>query len=128
MGSRDYDLDYRDRANRIRKWGTFLLTVATLQWLWCAVLLVLPYEIEDGPNDASPKECESRLLTDSGTANEGAVLSGPCENERDWPEAVAVLALSVPVSVAGAVLFTTGSVRGQISAHAWAMRELDRPA
>ncbi len=51
-----------------------------------------------------------------------------CANERDWPEALAVLGLSVPVSVVGVALFTTGTLSRRMSAHAEAMRELDRIA
>ncbi|MGA5170965.1 MULTISPECIES: hypothetical protein [Streptomyces] len=56
MRSHDYDLDFRDRARRVRAWG---------------------------------------------------------------------IGLSVPVSVAGAMLFTGGSVSSRMSAHAEAVRMLD---
>ncbi|MDQ8704219.1 hypothetical protein RCO28_17240 [Streptomyces sp. LHD-70] len=124
MRAREYDLDYRDRATRIRTWGVVLLVVAALQWTWCVMLLLTPYEVDRKPDDQHPQECESRLLTEYGTANGGLQRGDRCEDERDWPEALAVLALSVPVSAAGVALFTTGSLRRQISAHAWAMREL----
>ncbi|WP_308812058.1 hypothetical protein [Streptomyces sp. MA5143a] len=42
MRSREYDLDFRDRAGRLRAWGIGLLVVATLQWVWCVLLLVTP--------------------------------------------------------------------------------------
>jgi hypothetical protein len=128
MRSREYDLDFRDRAGRIRAWGIGLLAVATLQWVWCALLLLTPYQVDEEPDDRHPAECESRLLTEYGTANEGLQRSDWCQNERDWPEAVAVLGLSVPVSVAGVALFTSGSVSRRMSAHAEAMRELDKLA
>ncbi|CUW29021.1 MULTISPECIES: hypothetical protein [Streptomyces] len=125
MRSREYDLDFRDRASRIRAWGIGLLAVAGLLWIWCAVLLLTPYEVDREPGDHYPVSCESRLFTDRGTANEGRYDGDYCADERDWPESLAVLALSVPVSVAGAVLFTTGTVHRTLSAHAEAMRELD---
>jgi hypothetical protein len=65
------------------------------------------------------------LLTDGDTADEGLRRSDWCEHERDWPEALAVLGLSVPVSAVGAMLFTGGSVSSRMSAHAEAMRVLD---
>ncbi|WP_225824179.1 hypothetical protein [Streptomyces naphthomycinicus] len=128
MRSREYDLDFRDRSSRIRAWGIGLLAVAGLLWTWCAVLLLTPYEAERGPDDQNPAQCESRLLTDRGTANEGLYEGDYCANERDWPEALAVLGLSVPVSLAGAILFTTGTVNRTMSSHVEAMRELDRIA
>ncbi|MFF1359170.1 hypothetical protein [Streptomyces sp. NPDC058297] len=128
MRSRDYDLDFRDRAGRIRAWGIGLLVVAALQWAWCALLLLTPYSVDREPDDQYPAECESRLLTERGTANNGLQSSDWCQNERDWPEALAVLGLSVPVSVAGVALFTSGSLSIRMSAHAEAMRELDKRA
>ncbi|MER7112550.1 hypothetical protein [Streptomyces sp. NPDC000229] len=128
MRSHDYDLDFRDRARRERAWGIGLLSLAGLLWTWCAVLLLIPYEVDEEPDDRYPRECESRLFTERGTANDGVVNGAWCENERDWPEALAVLGLSVPVSVAGAMLFTSGSVSGRMSAHAEAMRVLDELA
>ncbi|WP_282693914.1 hypothetical protein [Streptomyces sp. CC208A] len=54
------------------------------------------------------------------------LLLASWDDERDWPEALAVLGLSVPVSVAGAVLFTVGWLSRRMSAHGEAMRELDK--
>ncbi|GAB2952911.1 hypothetical protein GCM10023080_009360 [Streptomyces pseudoechinosporeus] len=128
MRSREFDLDFRDRASRIRTWGIGLLSLAALLWTWCFLLLLTPYEVDEEPDDQYPQECESRLFTERGTANEGLLRGDWCQNERDWPEALAVLGLSVPVSVAGVALFTNGSASLRMSAHAQAMRELDRLA
>jgi hypothetical protein len=128
MRSRDYDLDFRDRSARIRAWGIGLLAVAGLLWTWCGVLLLTPYEVEREPGDQYPDKCESRLLTDRGTANDGVYRGDYCADERDWPEALAILGLSLPVSLTGAILFTTGTVNRTMSAHAEAMRELDKIA
>ncbi|MFD6244909.1 hypothetical protein [Streptomyces roseolus] len=128
MRSRGFDLDFRDRARRTSLWGMGLLGLAALLWAWCAVLLLSPYEVDRKPDDEFPAECESRLLTDDGTANRGVRHHSWCQAERDWPEALAVLGLSVPVSVAGVGLWTTGAVGRRMSAHAQAMRELDKLA
>jgi hypothetical protein len=128
MRSREYDLDFRDRAGRIRSWGIGLLALAGLLWTWCAVLVLTPYEVDRKPDDQYPEECESRLFTDWGTANDGLQRYDYCQNERDWPEALAVLGLSIPVSVVGVAMFTTGTLSRRMSAHAEAMRELDRIA
>jgi hypothetical protein len=74
-----------------------LVALAALLWTWCALLLLTPYEVEEKPDDPYPEQCESRLLTDRGTANEGLWKGDLCQNERDWPEALAVLGLSVPL-------------------------------
>lgn len=96
--------------------GFVLLAVAALLWVWCGVLLTTPYEV-DRARAADPVECESRLFTEDGTANEGPAKD-PCGDERDWPEVLALLGLSVPVSVAGAVLLTSGLLGVRVSEHA----------
>lgn len=126
MRSREYDLDFRDRATRIRAWGIGLLSLAALLWAWCAVLLLTPYEVDRKPDDKYPAECQSRLFTEYGTANQGVQRGDYCADERDWPEAVAVLGLSLPVSIVGVALFTSASLSRRMSAHSEAMRELDK--
>lgn len=127
MRSREFDLDFRHQAGKTRTWGLALLSLAGLFWIWCAVLLILPYQAESEPDDDTPADCESRLFTDAGTANTRE--SGEtCAEERDWPEALAVLGVSIPVSVVGASLFTIGTVSRRMSAHGQAIRELDKLA
>lgn len=128
MRSREYDLDFRDRASRIRAWGIGLLSLAAVLWTWCFLLLLTPYEVDRKPDDRYPEQCESRLFTERGTANDGLYAHDWCQNERDWPEALAVLGLSVPISAAGTTLLTIGVLSTRMSAHAEAMRELDRLA
>ncbi|MGW7368890.1 hypothetical protein ACWGI8_37060 [Streptomyces sp. NPDC054841] len=110
MRSFQYDIDFRARARKTQNRGFVLLGVAALLWVWCAVLLVMPYTVGDN------RECEPRLTTERATANEGAGGS-PCAAERDWPEALAVLGLSVPVSVVGAILWTGGGTSIRMSEH-----------
>ncbi|MFD5121117.1 hypothetical protein [Streptomyces sp. NPDC058385] len=88
-------------------------------------VLLFPYQVDEEPGDRYPRECASRLLTERGTANEGLQNGDWCQNERDWPEAPAVLGLSMPVSAAGVALFASGSLSRRMSAHAEAMREPD---
>ncbi|MFF3325247.1 hypothetical protein [Streptomyces sp. NPDC002889] len=121
MRSLVYDINFRARAKKTQAWGLALLSVAALLWVWCAVLIALPYEEDEG------RECRARLFTEWGTANEGADES-PCADERDWPEALAVLGLSVPLSVVGAVLYTSGSVSNRMSEHAAEITRLNEAA
>ncbi|MEU3661315.1 hypothetical protein AB0E77_16390 [Streptomyces sp. NPDC032940] len=111
-----FDTRFRERCRLIRTWGLGLLTLAAALWVWCAVLLVTDYEAESA-RESRTVECESRLFTDGGTANEGR-FKDPCGDERDWPEALAVLGLSVPLALAGAVLLTYGLVCVRVSEHA----------
>ncbi|MFD9809861.1 hypothetical protein ACFWZZ_25230 [[Kitasatospora] papulosa] len=128
MRSRDFDLDFRDRAGRIRTWGLVLLSLAAVLWVWVGVLLLTPYTADRKPDDKYPDECESRLFTEWSTANEGKGHGDYCQQERDWPEVLGVLGLSLPISVAGGSLFTIGTVTRRMSAHAQAMRDLDKLA
>lgn len=91
----------------MRDVGAGLLLVAAILWVWCGGLLTTSYDVM--PDTLYARECEARLFTDEGTANEGK-LEDPCANERDWPEALLLLGLSVPVSLAGAVLIVYGGV------------------
>ncbi|MFD4139922.1 MULTISPECIES: hypothetical protein [unclassified Streptomyces] len=121
MRSLTYDIEFRARAKKTMGWGFALLSAAALLWVWCAVLLAMPYTVGDD------RECEARLFTEWGTANEGGDGSS-CAEERDWPEALAVLGLSVPVSVVGAVLYTSGSVSNRMSEHAAEITRLNEAA
>ncbi|MCG8969303.1 hypothetical protein [Streptomyces sp. CL12-4] len=121
-----FDMRFRERGRRARTVGLGLLAVATVLWVWCGVLLATSYEVE--PEHARrPVECESRLFTDGGTANDGRA-EDPCGDERDWPEALAVLGLSVPLSVAGAVLLTYGLLGVRVSEHAAELARLQELA
>ncbi|GGQ83172.1 hypothetical protein [Streptomyces flaveolus] len=121
-----FDMRFRERGRRARALGLGLLAVATVLWVWCGVLLATSYEVE--PEHARrPVECESRLFTDEGTANNGRT-EDPCGDERDWPEALAVLGLSVPLSVAGAVLVTYGLLGVRVSEHAAELARLQELA
>ncbi|WP_274029875.1 hypothetical protein [Streptomyces sp. MMBL 11-1] len=126
MRSREYDLEFRERSTRIRDAGAGLLVLSALLWGWCAILLLTDYEVET--RNGHTDECAARLFTEGGTANEGAWRGDWCADERDWPEALAVLGLSLPVSLVGTALFTTGHVSRRMSGHSQAMRELDRIA
>lgn len=110
----------------MRDWGAGLLLLSALLWGWCAILLLTDYEVETRNERAD--ECAARLFTEAGTANEGIWRGDYCADERDWPEALAILGLSLPVSLVGTALFTTGSVSRRMSGRSQAMRELDRLA
>ncbi|WP_328667079.1 hypothetical protein OG905_08370 [Streptomyces sp. NBC_00322] len=110
MRSLTYDIEFRARAKRTRAWGLGLLSLAALLWVWFGVLLLMPYDA------GYQTDCEARLFTDRSTANEGAG-ENRCTAERDWPELLGVLGLSAPVSVVGAVLFTSGSLSNRMAEH-----------
>ncbi len=113
MRSLPYDIDFRRRAKNVQGWGVGLLAVASVLWVWSGVLLLTPYSVGDDDD----RDCEARLFTEYSTANEGSRNGSTCAAERDWPELLGVIGLSVPVSVVGAVLFTSGSVSNRMAEH-----------
>lgn len=114
---------FRARAKRTQTWGFGLLSVAALLWVWFGALLLFPYTLESGYGEE--RECESRLLTERGTANEGGE-DMTCESERDWPELLAILGLSVPVAVVGTSLWTSGGNSHRMSEHVAEMARLSQ--
>lgn len=115
MRSLQYDVEFRARARRTQGWGLGLPALASLLWVWFAALLLAPYTLESTNGDG--EECEPRLFAQWGTANEGGRRT-TCESERDWPELLGILGLSVPVAVVGTALYTGGSVSHRMSEHA----------
>lgn len=91
------------RAKNAEAWGFLLLAAGVALWAWFALAMVLPY-------DGGGTSCESRLFTDGPTANDADLGdSSSCAARRDWPKMLGILGLSVPVSVAGALLHTSGT-------------------
>ncbi|MGW7069111.1 hypothetical protein ACWGII_09695 [Streptomyces sp. NPDC054855] len=99
------------RAKNAEAWGFLLLAAGVALWAWFALALALPY-------DADGTSCESRLFTDGPTANASASYSDACGAQRDWPKMLGILGLSVPASVAGALLHTSGKASIRLNEHA----------
>ncbi|WP_371525348.1 hypothetical protein OG302_03700 [Streptomyces sp. NBC_01283] len=104
------------RAKNAEAWGFLLLGAGIALWAWFALLLVLPYD--------AGGMCESRLFTDGPTAHASSSFRDACAAQRDWPEILGVLGLSVPVTVAGAVLHTSGKTSQRLSEHAAEIAQL----
>ncbi len=109
----------RSPDRRLRAWGLALLSVAGVLWIWAAVLLLTPYHVTVvsvvGGGD---RKCEAPLFAEvdeAAMAKKGTALVTACAAERRWPTAVAVIGTSVPVSVFGAVLYTTGALGRRLS-------------
>lgn len=111
--------DFDRRAGRQQTWGSALLLLAAALLLWLGYLLLVPFTVNDYQREVS---CESLVFYDGSTAS----YAQDCLAEREWPELLALGALSVPPAVAGAALFTSGSTRKQASAHALRVIELQQ--
>lgn len=99
--------------NRAKKWkdrGTVLLIFAALMWCYVAWQLLMPDGgVCDGP------------LFEKQTYSDRTVA--PCAVDRPWPRLLAALGLSVPVSLAGAVLYTRGSIGELMAYHTMALAD-----
>ncbi|WP_149180472.1 hypothetical protein [Streptomyces sp. TRM49041] len=111
MSTPDNVMKFRARYEHIHGWGLFLLFVAAVLWFWFAVLLFLPYSIEGSYGTSTT--CESRFSVED--LDRDRLI---CVDERNWPELLAVLGSSVPVSVVGACLYAVGKTNVQMSEHA----------
>ncbi|WP_431042415.1 hypothetical protein ACQUSR_11180 [Streptomyces sp. P1-3] len=103
--AKEYDEEFRRRAERKMAWGRGLFFVTGALWVWFAYLLMMPYET-DGPGSI---ECESVLFGDE-------PLDG-CPEARPWSEMLGLLAVSLPVAIAGAGLYVTGHVTQTMSSY-----------
>ncbi|MET8347790.1 MULTISPECIES: hypothetical protein [Streptomyces microflavus subgroup] len=89
-------------STSMQSWGAVLLIAACALWVRLAFLLV----------EQSDASCFGE------TQNCGLIEA--------WPEQLTILAVSVPLSVLGTVLFVAGTVRRQISAHVLEVIEMQR--
>ncbi|WP_149824793.1 hypothetical protein [Streptomyces tailanensis] len=100
-----------DRAGKWKDRGTVLLILAALLWGYVAWQLLLPEESSG---------CDGALFERQKTAD-GNVPD--CAAERPWPRLLGVLGLCVPVSIAGAVLYTKGTLGILMSHHTMALTD-----
>ncbi|MFI1842394.1 hypothetical protein ACH439_09765 [Streptomyces microflavus] len=89
-------------STSMQSWGAVLLIAACALWVRLAFLLV----------EQSDASCFGE------TQNCGLIEA--------WPEQLTILAVSVPLSVLGTVLFVAGTVRRQTSAHVLEVIEMQR--
>ncbi|MFF9350995.1 hypothetical protein [Streptomyces sp. NPDC014734] len=102
------------RAGKLTGWGLGLLAVATGLLIWVGYLLLAPYSVHHYGNTL---ECESPVAGSSPNDR------SRCGREREWPELMLILALSVPPAVAGTALVVSGHTRKQTSAHVFQVLE-----
>ncbi|MEV8319170.1 hypothetical protein AB0Q95_33930 [Streptomyces sp. NPDC059900] len=106
--SEHFEQDFATSAQRRRGWGGALLLVAGIIWAVLAYQLMAPFS--DGDDDSSSsRKCQSMLFYEGDDPTWQESTWDDCRAERRWPEMLGWLALSVPLSVGGAVLYTSGA-------------------
>ncbi|MEV0323835.1 hypothetical protein ACIBKX_11355 [Streptomyces sp. NPDC050658] len=104
----DFERKFGSRAEASRNWGYLLLFGAVMIWAVLAWQLMAPFDGEDGRYSGT--RCESVLFYEGDAPTwEAAETQRECHAERRWPEMLAWLGLSIPLSVGGAVLYTSGT-------------------
>ncbi|WP_371526450.1 hypothetical protein OG302_10015 [Streptomyces sp. NBC_01283] len=108
--SEHFEQDFATSAQRRRAWGGALLGAAGLIWLVLAYQLIAPFS--EGDDSSGSRKCQSMLFyEDEGddAPTWADATWDDCRAERRWPEMLGWLGLSVPLSVGGAVLYTSGA-------------------
>ncbi|MEU7022868.1 hypothetical protein ABZ990_19720 [Streptomyces sp. NPDC046203] len=101
----------RDRSQSTMGAGIFLLVLAGLLWAWCALLLLVPYT-GSGSKMSAP-DCEA-LIGAPYEQLHAPYGRGACVEERDWPELLGILALSLPFATAGGMTYARGAATRRI--------------
>lgn len=112
-----YDQEFRELGRRRQAWGTGLLAVASLIWLWLAFQLFVPFTIDRAGSDV---DCESRVFYDSGRSHApyDSAEGERCSVARDLAPMLAALVVSLPFAAVGTILCATGSAAVRTSVHA----------
>ncbi|MFC9461031.1 hypothetical protein [Streptomyces sp. NPDC056983] len=108
----DLERRFLDDALRTRTRGFRLLVVAALMWLYLLARLLLPPGVLLGSGGEHGAGCDGPLLFEEIRSGYDDGIANVCVLEP-WPMIFAVLALSLPVGLAGAILY----VRGVLSAN-----------
>ncbi|WP_409060475.1 hypothetical protein [Streptomyces sp. SYP-A7185] len=103
-----FEQEFATSAQRRRAWGGALLGVSCLIWCVLAYQLLMPFG--DGDDEYSDgRECQSMVFYEGEDPTWAEATWDDCRAQRRWPEMLGWLGLSVPLSVGGAVLYTSGS-------------------
>lgn len=104
-----FEQEFAAGAQKRRNWGGALLFVAGIIWIVLAYQLMAPFHYGDREDSSSNNKCQSVLFYEGDDLTWQEATWDGCRAERRWPEMLGWLGLSVPLSVVGAVLYTSGS-------------------
>lgn len=103
-----FEQDFAASALKRRNWGGALFFGAGIIWAVLAYQLMAPFSDGDDESSSS-RTCRSMLFYEGDAPTWAEATWDDCRSQRRWPEMLGWLGLSVPLSVGGAVLYTSGS-------------------
>ncbi|MFG2497837.1 hypothetical protein ACGFSB_06410 [Streptomyces sp. NPDC048441] len=104
----DFEQKFGRNAEIHRNWGGVLLFAAGVIWVVLAWQLMAPFS--DGDDEYSDsRKCQSLLFYEGSAPTWQDATWDDCRAQRRWPEMLAWLGLSVPLSIGGTVLYTSGA-------------------
>ncbi|MEU2390677.1 hypothetical protein [Streptomyces sp. NPDC007369] len=118
MTAEAYETTFRERADRKRTLGVFLLIAAGAIWLWLAYQLLAPFTVNYGSDRTI--DCASPVFYDEGDGKRRSYAAAEgerCATERDPADLLALLTLSVPLAAAGTFQYARGTVALDLRRH-----------
>ncbi|MGW1463424.1 hypothetical protein ACWCPT_03575 [Streptomyces sp. NPDC002308] len=110
--------DFDRRAATRSAWGMGLVAVAAVLLVWLGWLLLVPFSVASSVGDTEI-DCGAPVSETYSPDSPNV-----CAQERQWPELVGVLGLSVPFAVTGAALWVSGNSRRRTTEHVLRLLEL----
>ncbi|MFD3478084.1 hypothetical protein [Streptomyces sp. NPDC058695] len=110
----DLERRFRDNALKMRTRGFWLLVLAALPGLYVLARLLLPPGFLLASGDEHGAGCDDGLLFEEIRRSYEDGISNTCVLEP-WPMIFAVLALSFPIGMAGAILCVHGVLGANLS-------------
>jgi hypothetical protein len=104
----DFEQKFARSAEIRRNWGGVLIAAAGAIWVMLAWQLLMPFG-DRSEGSAGGRECESMVFYKGDDPTWQDDTWDDCRAERRWPEMLGWLGLSVPLSVGGATLYTSGA-------------------
>ncbi|MFD0266626.1 hypothetical protein ACFVGY_08520 [Streptomyces sp. NPDC127106] len=118
MTAEAHETTFRERADRKRTLGVFLLIAAGAIWLWLAYQLLAPFTVNYGSSRSI--DCASPVFYDEGDGKRrsyAATEGERCATERDPADLLVLLTLSVPLAAAGTFHYARGTVALDLRRH-----------
>ncbi|MGW0855286.1 hypothetical protein [Streptomyces sp. NPDC002690] len=110
--------EFDRRASTRSAWGMGLVAVAAVLLVWLGWLLLVPFSVTSSVGDHEI-DCGAPVSEVYSPSSKNV-----CADERQWPELIGVLGLSVPFAVTGAALWVSGNSRKRTAEHVLRLLEL----